>query len=740
MPGPEENEPAVMTDDDAQSQAVEPTAVVGSGAPTPPPPTPPSAPAAPAPPAPLPVRPVRRFPATGEMVGPFTLGEVLGHGGFAHVYRATGPDGAEVALKVLTGLQDGSVERFEQEARLLEQVSGRGFPEFVESGLDDEQPWFAMELLHGSTLRDHVRSAGPMDPSQALRLADQLASALLVLQEQRCVHRDLKPANIMVEGDRVVLIDLGIAKLFDAATSTQPVGTLAYMAPELFARHVHPRSDVYSLGLLLVFACTGNLPPDLNFLGRDLEAEDLVEELPRDARGAGTAIGAGTEPPVIDKHLRSLILSMTRYQPNHRPALENVARVLRARLAGEDADDTVLLTERVVSDGATEAERALGPVAELATTVGLPGRIERATKVMVRPGTEAREATARAREPWHALVYDAALMSVLSEVHGDGFDGAAEQVIAEHVGSIGPQIAEGATPAEIKDWVWAAMRWTGATPPDGHVDTLRGWRAYRNPEQPPPPSPVAARNEVAPTKVALVEVAQTEAARTDVARTDIARTTAMPAAHLDPQAFRQTQVMPAAEAAATRVARPAPPSVQPRKSPVRHLGPTPQPGSVHPRSLQPRNLQPRNAAAGGGTRPQPSGPAVAPPQAAPRPPSGAVAPPAASPARPRPGAARAGGALLRFVPRLLLLAAVARTVMLAPVGPYQRTEPILGLPLQLLEALGVSPALAGRVEGPVLALGALVVAALLRAAGHRMWLWIYVLVVFGTIAAGLVLG
>lgn len=720
MPGTEEKESTAENSGDVTPATVAPTAVVDRELPPPPPPPSPS---------PLPVRPVRRFPATGETIGRFSLGEVLGHGGFAHVYRATDEDGSEVALKVLTGLQEGARERFEQEARLLEKVGGRGFPELVQSGLEDAQPWFAMELVHGSTLRDHVRAAGPMDVSRALRLADQLSSALLVLQEQRCVHRDLKPANIMIDGDRAVLIDLGIAKVFDAATSTQPVGTLAYMAPELFARHVHPRSDVYSLGLLLIFASTGALPPDLNFLGRDLEEADLVEEV----RAGARADSVPAEPPVIDKHLRNLILSMTRYQPDHRPALENVARVLRARVAGEAADDTLLLTARVMDDGATAAERALGPATELATTMGLRALGERSTKIMaLRPGSEARAAEARAREPWHALVYDAALMSVLSEVHGDGFDGAAEQVIAEHVASIGAHVADGRTPAEIKDWIWQAMRWQAATPPDGQADTLRGWRAFRNPET---PATVATPATAArPDAKEMPAVAPTLVARINVR---------------DAGAFRPTQVMRAPDVAATQVARLAPPSVQPRKSPVKHLGPTPHPPSVQPRPLP---------TAGGGTRPQPAAPLAGPPTAAPpqagpaqagppqqrpasrRPTANDPTPqPVAGTAARRPWAARAGGVLLRLVPRLLLLAAVLRTVMLAPVGPLQRTDPVLGLPPELLEALRIPPGLAAPVEGPVLAVAALVVAGLLRVAGHKMRLSIYTVTVFGTIAAAVVL-
>jgi hypothetical protein len=92
-----------------------------------------------------------------------------------------------------------------------------------------------------------------------------------------------------------------------------------------------------------------------------------------------------------------------------------------------------------------------------------------------------------------------------------------------------------------------------------------------------------------------------------------------------------------------------------------------------------------------------------------------------------------------MVPRLLLLAAAVRTLLLAPVGSFQRNGPILGLPPELLAAANVPPAVSGAIEGPVLAVAALAVAALLRAVGHTMALWFYAVAAFATIAAAAVL-
>ncbi|GAA2233202.1 hypothetical protein GCM10010413_35020 [Promicromonospora sukumoe] len=667
--------------------------------PTPPLPPLPAPSPAPAPrAASLPMRPVRRIPASGERLGRFTLAEALGHGGFAHVYEARADDGTQVALKVLTGLHDDARERFAQEAHLLERLDGRGFPRFVEAGLDATQPWFAMELVPGTTLRDRVREEGPLTGAQALGLARQIVDALLVLQEERCLHRDLKPANIMVDGDRAVLIDLGIAKVFDAATSTQPAGTMSYMAPELFGRRVHPRSDVYSLGLLLVHAATGDLPLDLNFLGRDLEPADLVD--------AEVAEAAGVEPPVIDRHLQSLILAMTRYQPNHRPPLENIASVVRARIASTTPDPTLLLTSQLVSDGVTAAEVAALPATEMLSGKGHTKRFRR--------GLDRSDdvTPTRVPEPWHALVYDRALMSVLTEVHADGFDGAAEQVVANHVAEIGAEMAGGRTPAEIKDWIWQAMRWQVTTPPDGHADTLRGWRAFRNPE----PAPASKRAPVTSRTRSATPIGSAVSGS-------------------------------AGSGAGGSGAAPPPQSFQPRKSPVKHLGPAPrqaapspsvratrpmpavQPGrqpTAQPTQQQPTRQQvarPTAQPVRQPTRKPTAQPAVAPtavqrpvagrpqvaqparPQGAPARQKGKQRPVAQAPVAPRkrPWPLRLLGALLRWVPRLLLVAAVYVLV----TQDAQGGDPFLAAPAFGTAAFGL--------------------AVLLRIAGHRMWVWFYVL-------------
>jgi serine/threonine protein kinase len=408
-----------------------------------------------------------RIPATGEILGPYQLTGSLGHGGFAHVYRATG-QGGEVALKVLTNSDHGSLDRFVGEAALLERLAGRGFPQLITADLEAATPWFAMELVPGPTLAQRVAANGPMPLHEVLRVADDVLDALAVLQEEHFLHRDVKPANIIAAPDRYVLIDLGIAKGHGTSTSTHAAGTISYMAPELFVRKPHARSDVFSLGLLLIFLATGELPNDLNFAGRDLTPADLGP---------------------VDQRLQPLVLAMTRHRPEDRPPLLNLSRTV-AQLANDSAriDPTLLAAADV-----TTIERGL--VTEVLTGSGAPSAAVPPTSVLASDPV-------RQGEPVTNLVYDQQLMGRLHQVHGDGFDGAAEEVISVYLSAVGPQRAGGRAPAEIKDYLWAAMRWAPAFTPEGYADTYDGWVAYRQrhglplpgvPTTPSAPSPAPRR-------------------------------------------------------------------------------------------------------------------------------------------------------------------------------------------------------------------------------------------------------
>ncbi|MEV0952358.1 serine/threonine-protein kinase [Promicromonospora sp. NPDC050249] len=479
----------------------------------------------------------QRIPATGEVLGPFQLVGSLGHGGFAHVYRAVG-QGGEVALKVLTNSEFGALDRFVGEAALLERLAGRGFPRLVTADLQSPTPWFAMELVPGPTLSQRVSAEGPLPTRDVLRVADDVLDALAVLQEEHYLHRDVKPANIIAAPDRYVLIDLGIAKGHGTSTSTHAAGTISYMAPELFVRKPHARSDVYSLGLLLIFLATGQLPNDLNFVGRDLTAADVGP---------------------VDRRLLPLVLAMTRHQPEDRPPLHNLIGTV-AQLANDSAAlDPALLA----AAGATTIERGL--VTEVLTGSGAPSAAVPPTSVLASNPVQQGE-------PITNLVYDQQLMGRLHQVHGDGFDGAAEEVISTYLAAVGPQRAGGRAPAEIKDYLWAAMRWAPAFTPEGYPDTFDGWIAYRQRHGLPlPGSPTAApplRRQSArpPQRTAPVPVPVSNQQATQVA----------PAFRPVPASDTRLAPAPAQAPAAPARTQPNYPPQAPAQPPAQPAGPPPR--------------------------------------------------------------------------------------------------------------------------------------------------------------------
>ncbi len=214
------------------------------------------------------VPPVADF-APGTMISHFRIVEKLGQGGMGVVYRAEDIAlGRLVALKFLPAddaRDPQSLERLRSEARAASSLNHPNICTIYEIGEADRQPFIAMELVEGKTLRELVLSSSlPM--RTAIEIAAQVADGLAKAHEASIAHRDLKPENLMVTHDGLVkILDFGLAKLSPPIangsenTTTGPqsssgvvLGTVGYMSPEQARGHaLNFRSDQFSFGCVL---------------------------------------------------------------------------------------------------------------------------------------------------------------------------------------------------------------------------------------------------------------------------------------------------------------------------------------------------------------------------------------------------------------------------------------------------------------------------------------------------------
>jgi serine/threonine protein kinase len=192
----------------------------------------------------------------------------VGTGGMGRVYKAKGPDGQYVALKVVKReIASDTVfrRRFDREARIAKQVSHPHVVEVVDSGEHDGVPYLAQRFIHGGTLADKIEKDGPLEVETAVRICLWVAAGLDAVHAAGLVHRDVKPANILLdEQGSAFITDFGLLKDHKASVLTRPgqaLGSLDYMAPEqIRSEEVSAATDVYSLGCVMWEALSGAPP------------------------------------------------------------------------------------------------------------------------------------------------------------------------------------------------------------------------------------------------------------------------------------------------------------------------------------------------------------------------------------------------------------------------------------------------------------------------------------------------
>jgi serine/threonine protein kinase len=191
----------------------------------------------------------------------------LGKGGMGEVYRAEDLKlGQTVALKFLPkslARNEEALARFTREVRLARQVSHPNVCRVFDIGEIDGQTFLTMEFVDGEDIASLMRRIGRLPADKALEIARQVCAGLAAAHEHGIIHRDLKPANIMLDGrGRVRITDFGLAGLSaEVQGENARAGTPAYMSPEQFSGgEVTPKSDLYSLGLLMYETFTGKRP------------------------------------------------------------------------------------------------------------------------------------------------------------------------------------------------------------------------------------------------------------------------------------------------------------------------------------------------------------------------------------------------------------------------------------------------------------------------------------------------
>ena len=195
--------------------------------------------------------------------------ETLHSGEFSSIYVAKNLlDDSRVAFKVLRQVPDGGsdhlFDRFLQEYELIASIDHPNVVKIFDLGVADDHAYIAMEYLPAGNLA--LRLNEPLEPSLAVRYAQQIAAALSVIHGFGILHRDLKPSNIMFrDDDTIALIDFGLAKQMELEAALtgngQIFGTPYYMSPEQgHGNTLDVRSDIYSLGCLFYEMLVGRRP------------------------------------------------------------------------------------------------------------------------------------------------------------------------------------------------------------------------------------------------------------------------------------------------------------------------------------------------------------------------------------------------------------------------------------------------------------------------------------------------
>jgi serine/threonine protein kinase len=249
-------------------------------------------------------------------IGPYKVIDELGRGGMGVVYKGSHElITRDVAIKELesstTKTNEEAMLRFKREAMALAGFRHQNIVTLYDFIEKNDALYMVMELVDGPTLGDLLKE-GPMPPAVAAVIGAQLASALEHAHFARIVHRDIKPANIMLaKSGEVKLMDFGIARdeaLEKLTRKGMAVGTPSYMSPEqVGGEDVDPRSDIYSLGVVL-YECLSGLKPFTGANAGDVFAKIRTGKFPSLKKVA----------PQTPAPLRAIVMRAMKRKPSER--------------------------------------------------------------------------------------------------------------------------------------------------------------------------------------------------------------------------------------------------------------------------------------------------------------------------------------------------------------------------------------------------------------------------------------
>jgi serine/threonine-protein kinase len=300
----------------------------------------------------------------------------LDHGGMGVVYKAADRlMGRTVALKMIRAgflANPGEMQRFTREAKALAQLSHPNVIPIFDYGVDEERPFFTMQLVEGGSLVQHLQRF-QADPRSSVTLLEKVARALHHAHQRGILHRDLKPANVLLgPNDEPLVSDFGLVKFLDATaealtqTGAAP-GTAPYMAPEQALgrkQELSPRTDVWALGVMLYELLCASRP----FSGQSREETmHLILTTPVPA--------LRSRRPDIDPRLEAVVMkclekdAARRYQSAAELA-DDLARWLRGELPSPSVQESTEVRDKPRRRSLPRTLLALAALLALVLVVG----------------------------------------------------------------------------------------------------------------------------------------------------------------------------------------------------------------------------------------------------------------------------------------------------------------------------------------------------------------------------------